>query len=66
MRQFSIFRMLAYSIVLVLIMIFKPTGIFGSYEFSLTRVLKRLAAGDLFKFKKKEDISNVAGGAINE
>lgn len=54
MRQFSIYRMLAYSIVLVLVMIFKPGGIFGTYEFSLTRVLKKLAGGELFKGKKRE------------
>ncbi len=66
MRQFSIYRMLAYSIVLVLIMIFKPTGIFGSYEFSLTRVLKRLVTGDLFKSKKKTELANVTGGTVSE
>ncbi|MDD2972159.1 MAG: branched-chain amino acid ABC transporter permease [Lachnospiraceae bacterium] len=42
MRQFSNYRMLAYSIVLVLVMIFKPSGIFGTYEFSLVRVINRL------------------------
>ncbi|MFT3983241.1 MAG: branched-chain amino acid ABC transporter permease [Lachnospiraceae bacterium] len=44
MRQFAIYRILAYSVVLVLVMIFKPGGIFGTWEFSLTRLLKRLAA----------------------
>lgn len=39
MRQFSQYRMLAYSVVLVLVMIFRPGGIFGSWEFSLTRLL---------------------------
>lgn len=42
MRQFSLYRMLAYSVVLVLVMIFKPAGIFGDWEFSLTRLLKRI------------------------
>ncbi|MDO5417086.1 MAG: branched-chain amino acid ABC transporter permease [Lachnospiraceae bacterium] len=42
MRQFSQFRMLAYSVVLVLVMIFRPGGIFGEWEFSLTRLLARL------------------------
>lgn len=49
MRQFSQYRMLAYSIVLVLVMIFRPGGIFGSYEFSLTRTLSKI-----FDRKKKE------------
>lgn len=43
MRQFSQYRMLAYSVVLVMVMIFRPGGIFGSWEFSLTRMLKRIA-----------------------
>ena len=34
--------MLAYSVVLVLVMIFRPQGIFGSWEFSLPRVVNRL------------------------
>lgn len=42
MRQFATYRMLVYSVVLVLVMIFKPGGIFGTWEFSLTRALKSL------------------------
>ena len=42
MRQFSQYRMLAYSVVLVLVMIFRPGGIFGHWEFSLVRLLKKL------------------------
>lgn len=42
MRQFASYRMLAYSIVLVLVMIFKPGGIFGTYEFSLINTLNKL------------------------
>lgn len=45
MRKFANYRMLAYSVVLVLVMIFKPGGIFGTWEFSLTRMLKRLTGG---------------------
>lgn len=42
LRDFQSYRMLMYSIVLVIIMIFKPSGIFGSYEFSLTSVIRRI------------------------
>lgn len=42
LREFQNYRMLVYSIVLVIIMIFKPSGIFGTYEFSLVREAKRL------------------------
>lgn len=38
MRQFANYRILAYSVVLVLVMIFKPGGIFGTWEFSLSRL----------------------------
>ena len=39
MREFSTYRMLAYSVVLVLVMLFRPGGIFGRWEFSLNRLL---------------------------
>ena len=42
MRTFAKYRMLGYSVVLVLIMIFRPGGIFGTWEFSLGRALDRL------------------------
>ncbi|MGN0983658.1 MAG: branched-chain amino acid ABC transporter permease [Gemmiger sp.] len=41
MREFSTYRMLGYSVVLVLVMLFRPGGIFGRWEFSLTRLLRR-------------------------
>lgn len=56
MRQFANYRMLAYSVVLVLVMIFRPGGIFGTWEFSLTRALKSLTG------KKKA----AEGGVVNE
>ncbi len=34
--------MLVYSVVLILMMIFRPAGLLGTYEFSLTRTLKRV------------------------
>lgn len=58
MRQFSQYRMLAYSVVLVLVMIFKPGGVFGDWEFSLTRLFERLTmkrqrGANLIKFGEK-------------
>ena len=73
MRQFANYRILAYSIVLVLVMIFKPGGIFGKWEFSLTRALAGLA--DLVKGGKskkqmaksgEESGEQTAGGGRNE
>lgn len=42
MRAFAKYRMLGYSIVLVLVMIFRPGGVFGTWEFSLSRLLGRI------------------------
>lgn len=39
LRSFSDYRMLAYSIALIVVMIFKPSGLFGRYEFSLMDAL---------------------------
>lgn len=38
------YPMLVYALVLVVIIIFRPKGIFGSYEFSLTGLASSLAA----------------------
>ncbi|MFU0826732.1 MAG: Branched-chain amino acid ABC transporter permease [Lachnoclostridium sp.] len=54
MRQFAKYRMLAYSVILVLVMMFRPGGIFGKYEFSL--------AGTVFKLfgkKRKKEVSKL-------
>ncbi|MDD2994324.1 MAG: branched-chain amino acid ABC transporter permease [Pygmaiobacter sp.] len=42
LRAFSDYRMVVYSLVLVLMMIFKPTGLLGQYDFSLSRILEKL------------------------
>ncbi len=41
LRAFSDYRMLLYSIILIVMMIFRPTGLFGNYEFSLYDMLKK-------------------------
>lgn len=40
LRGFSEYRMLLYSVALIAVMIFKPSGLLGTYEFSLTRLLR--------------------------
>ena len=52
LRAFEDYRMVAYSLVLVLVMIFKPTGLMGQYDFSLSRILEKLL--NLGKKSKKE------------
>lgn len=58
MRQFSQYRMLAYSVVLILVMIFRPGGIFGTWEFSLKRLLGRLSG----KIKPNEALKGAKEG----
>lgn len=40
LREFSDYRMVVYSLVLILMMIFKPGGLFGSYDFSMSRLIE--------------------------
>lgn len=47
LREFSDYRMLLYSIILIVMMLFKPNGLLGRYEFSLTKIIDR------FKNKQK-------------
>jgi len=36
------YRMVIYSILLIVVMIFKPSGLLGTYDFSLSRILENL------------------------
>ena len=49
-RSFDSYRMVIYSLVLILMMIFRPGGLLGSYDFSMSRLVERV----LFGRKKKE------------
>jgi branched-chain amino acid transport system permease protein len=42
LRQFSDYRMLVYSLLLIMMMLFRPTGLLGTREFSLTALADRL------------------------
>ena len=54
-RSFDSYRMVVYSLVLVLMMIFRPGGLLGSYDFSLSRIVEKAMNGELFrKHTKKE------------
>lgn len=41
LRSVADYRMVAYSLVLVLMMIFRPKGLLGGHEFSMSRVLEK-------------------------
>ena len=55
LRSFGDNRMLLYSIVLVVVMIFRPTGLAGRYEFSLYKLL--------FERRRKAEADSGKGGA---
>ncbi len=41
LRSVADYRMVAYSLLLVLMMIFRPKGLLGTYDFSLSRLLEK-------------------------
>ena len=57
LRAFSEYRMILYSLLLISVMIFKPSGLMGQFDFSLSRMLERL----LNKPKKQEKTNSKAG-----
>lgn len=48
------YRMVVYALVLILMMIFKPTGLMGGYDFSLSRILEKLGVGKRRSGKEEE------------
>ena len=53
-RSFDSYRMVVYSLVLILMMIFRPGGLLGSYDFSMSRIVEKIMNGELFRKKAKE------------
>jgi len=45
LRDFAMYRMLLYSIILIAMMIYRPQGLMGTYEFSARYVLSKLTGG---------------------
>ena len=54
-RSFDSYRMVIYSLVLILMMIFRPGGLLGSYDFSMSRVVEKIMNGELFKKNKEKE-----------
>lgn len=54
LRVFSDWRMIAYALLLILVMIFKPSGLMGQYDFSMKRLLEGTLNGDYYKSLKKK------------
>lgn len=53
-RQFESYRMVVYSLVLILMMIFRPGGLLGGYDFSMSRTVEKLINGEPFKKQETE------------
>ena len=47
LRAFADYRMVAYAVVLILVMIFRPQGLLGAYDFSLSRWIENVMGGRL-------------------
>jgi len=61
LRQFSDYRMVVYSLLLIIVMLTRPQGLLGRYEFSMTKFLKQnKELPRIFKklFKKKGSIND--------
>jgi branched-chain amino acid transport system permease protein len=52
LREFAQYRMVIYSLLLVTVMIFKPSGLCGRYEFSLGTSIDRLCEAIRGRFSK--------------
>ena len=64
LRAFSDYRMIVYSLLLIIVMIFKPSGLFGRYDFSMRRFIENIANKEKTpKKKKSKDEEPQEGGA---
>ena len=54
LRQFADYRLLFYSIILIVMMLFRPTGLMGTSEFSLVRVWDKVASKLRFPKRKQK------------
>ena len=60
LQNFGALRMIIYALVLILIMIFRPSGLMGNVEFSLSKILKRPqdVPGSIENMKQEKGASN--------
>ena len=57
LRAFADYRMVVYAVVLIIVMIFRPQGFMGTYDFSLTGVVEKLMNGSLpWKRESAEEV----------
>jgi branched-chain amino acid transport system permease protein len=61
LRSFASYRMVIYSLALIVMMIFKPGGLLDSYDFSMSRLVEKAMNGELLHKKdaaQKEEKSH--------
>jgi len=51
LQDFNEYRLIIYALLLIIVMIFKPTGLMGTYDFSLSHVAEKLG-GRVFSERK--------------
>lgn len=56
LRAFADYRMVVYAVVLIIVMVFRPQGLLGTYDFSLTGTLERVINGELPWRKPKKEV----------
>lgn len=59
MQSLSNYRMVIYSLLLIIVMIFKPSGLMGQNDFSLVRCIEYIINGKYRREQKKEEAKNV-------
>lgn len=64
LQGLSKYRMIIYSVLLIIVMIFKPSGLMGMYDFSLSHLLEKLI--NWKPGAKKKNADKPEGGAANE
>lgn len=53
LRAFDDYRMIVYSLLLIITMIFKPSGLLGRYDFSMKRIIEKAVNGEMFSSLKR-------------
>ena len=56
LTDFDRYRMLIYSIILIVVMLFRPTGLLGRYEISVTGLAGKLRDRIKGRYRKKEEV----------
>jgi len=59
MQGLSQYRLIIYALLLIIVMIFKPSGLMGTYDFSMSRVLEKLG-GAIIRRKNERRAPNDA------